>query len=251
MTRTLGIIKPSTRPGRAEDLVAILPEGIALLHDRLNIHDGTEQELRDGLALYDSKIAAMAAQGAELIHPAGAPPLLLGYHGEQQRIRAWEEMAGVPVFTNGASQVNALRALGARRVIGFSYFRGDVNRRFARYLEEAGFDVLGMHGMDVDFQDVPKVPEAAIRAFVEPHVLRHPGADAIYIVGPALRTIGLVQGWEDRFGLPVVHHLPAQSWEIQRRFGLRRPVAGYGRLLAELPGLPQQDIHHTQEEGSR
>lgn len=240
MTRTLGIIKPSTRPGRAEDLMALLPaDTIHLLHDQLNIHDGAEQELRDAMALYDPRIAAMARQGAELIHPAGAPPLLLGYEGEQRRMREWEDAHGVPVFTNGSSQVNALRAFGARRVLGFSYFRAaEVNRLFARYIEGAGFDVLGMHGMDVDFQSVPRQDEAVIRAFIEPRIAAQPTADAIYIVGPALKTVGLVQEWEQRFGIPIVHHLPAQSWEIQRRFGLHHPVQGFGRLLAELPGLP-------------
>jgi maleate cis-trans isomerase len=238
MTRTLGIIKPSTRPGRAEDLVAILPPGIDLLHDQLNIHDGSEQELRDAMGLYDAKIAAMAKQGAELIHPAGAPPLLLGYQGEQQRIREWEELAGVPVFTNGSSQVNALRAFGASKVLGFSYFRGNVNRRFGDYLAEAGFEVLGMTGMEVDFQDVPRQPEATIRAFIEPRIEANPSADAIYLLGPALKTVGLVDEWERRYGIPVVHHLQAQSWEIQRRFGMHRPVQGYGRLVAELPPLP-------------
>lgn len=239
MTHTLGIIKPSTRPGRAEDLMALLPAGIELLHDQLNIHDGTEQELRDGLALYDAKILAMAREGAQLIHPAGAPPLLLGWHGEQARIREWEAACGVPVFTNGSSQVNALRAFGARRVLGFSYFRGDVNRRFARYLEEAGFEVLGMTGMDIAFQQVPRVPEADIRAFIEPRVAAAPTADAVYLLGPALRTVGFVPEWEARFGIPFVHHLHAQSWEIQRRFGLHHPLAGQGRLLAELPALPE------------
>ncbi len=239
MTWTLGIIKPSTRPGRAEDLVAILPPGITLLHDQLNIHDGTEQELRDAMALYDDKIAAMARQGAQLVHPAGAPPVMLGYHGECRRIQEWEQKHGVPVFTNGSSQVNALRALGANKVLGFSYFRGAaVNQQFGRYLHEAGFDVLGFYGMDVDFQDVPRQSEAVVRAFIEPRMRQHPQADAVYILGPALKTIQLVQEWEETFGIPVVHHLPAQSWEIQRRFGLRQPVPGYGRLLADMPELP-------------
>lgn len=239
MTRILGIVKPSTRPGRAEDLAAILPDGIEMLHDKLNIHDGTEQELKDAMGLYDSKLVALAQQGAQLLHPAGAPPLLLGYQGEQKWILEREAQCGVPIFTNGSSQINALRALRARRVLGFSYFRGEgANKAFARYIGEAGFEVTGMFGMDVDFQDVPRQSEAVIRAFVEPQIARHPTADAIYIVGPALKTIGLVDEWERRFGIPVCHHLPAQSWEIQRRFGMRRAVSGYGRLLAELPSLP-------------
>jgi maleate cis-trans isomerase len=238
MTRTLGIIKPSTRPGKAEELVAILPPGIEILHDQMNIHHGSESELRDALGILDAKVVAMAGQGAELIHPAGAPPMLLGFEGEATQIRRWEEISGKPVFTTGSSQVNALRALGSRRLLGFSYFRGDVNRKFARYFEEAGFDMLGMFGMDVDFQDVPKLPSSVVQAFIEPKVLEHPDADTIYLLGPAWKTLDLLDAWEAKFGIPVVHHIPAQSWEIQRRFGMHRPMPGYGRLVAELPALP-------------
>jgi maleate cis-trans isomerase len=95
-----------------------------------------------------------------------------------------------------------------------------------------------MTGMDVDFQEVPRQPEATIRAFIEPRIEANPSADAIYLLGPALKTVGLVDEWERRYGIPVVHHLQAQSWEIQRRFGMHRPVQGYGRLVAELPPLP-------------
>ena len=39
----------------------------------------------------------------------------------------------------------------------------------------------------------------------------------------------------DYLDVPVVHALPARCWETQMRLGVRRPIPGYGRLLAEMP----------------
>lgn len=64
-------------------------------------------------------------------------------------------------------------------------------------------------------------------------------------------SLGLVEGFSNRSqpapaaaltasmesgpGKPVVHHIPAQSWEIQKRLHVRERFNGYGRLIAELP----------------
>jgi len=231
----IGIIKPSTRPGKAEELAAILPQGIAMEHANLNISSGTRAELEQGLRDYDAKIEAMAALAVDLVHAAGVPPLLLGYRGEQELVRGWERRYGRPVFTNGMSQVNALRAFNAKRVVGVSYFPGPINRDFARYLEEAGFVVLGMTGMEVAFEEVPRIPPAVVRRFIDACVVPHPGADALYMLGPTWRTLDMVESLEAAYGIPVIHHIPAQSWEIQKRFRLNQPVEGYGRLVREMP----------------
>jgi maleate isomerase len=232
---TVGIIKPSTRPGKAEELAAILPEGIAMEHANLSVSAGTREQLERAIHEYDAKIEAMVALGVDLVHAAGVSPLLLGYRGEQELVRGWEQRYGRPVFTNGMSQVNALRAFKAKRVVGVSYFPGEINRDFAHYLEEAGFEVLEMTGMEVAFQEVPRVPPPTVRQFIDACVARHRDADALYMLGPAWRTLDMVESLESAHGMPVIHHIPAQSWEIQRRSGLRRPVKGYGRLVAELP----------------
>ncbi len=238
MSHILGIVKPSNRPGRTEDLDPILPPGVRIIANHLDIYRGAPEELQRAISGYDDRVRELAAQGASLVHPAGAPPLLLGYEGERRQIAQWETATGVPVFTNGSSQVNALRALRAERILGLSYFPGPLNERFAHYYREAGFDVLGMVGLDVPFQDVIQVPQPVIDAFVRGHFQRHPGADAILMIGPAWRTMDLVEGWEQAFGVPIVHHVQSQSWEMQRRLGIRHPVQGWGRLVAELPALP-------------
>lgn len=234
--KTVGIIKPSTRPGKAEELIRMLPPDIGIIQTNLNIDDGTRAELEQGLIDMETKVAEMAAQDVDLIHPAGVPPLLLGYPGEQALIRRWEKQHQKPVFTNGQSQVDALRAFKAKRVVGASYFPGEINKVFGKYLTEAGFEVLAMEGMGVQFKMVPTISGAAIRDFIRALFVPQQRVDAIYLVGPAWRaSLDVLESMEQEFGVPIVHHVPAQSWAIQRHFKLHHPVEGYGRLIRELP----------------
>ena len=53
--------------------------------------------------------------------------------------------------------------------------------------------------------------------------------------GRAWRTLDIVPLLEQDLGIPVVHHLTAQSWEIQKRLHVRAPLKGFGRLLEEMP----------------
>ena len=232
---SVGVIKPSNRPGKAEELVAMLPSSVTLEHAALGIATGSPQELREAIGKYDQKIAEMAALGVDLVHAAGIPPLLLGYEGERELVRGWERKFGKPVFTNGQSQVNALRALGAKRIVGASYFPGAINKTFGAYMTQAGFDVLTMEGMEVEFQQVPKVAPEVVRAFIRSLFARYKDVDAIYLLGPAWRTLEILESMEEEFGVPIVHHIPAQSWEIQNRFGLTQNFSGYGRLIGQMP----------------
>lgn len=235
---TVGVIKPSTRPGQAEELVAILPREIVLEHGGAAIANGTRQELLQSFSKFDSEVARMAELKVDLIHPAGVPFLLLGYEGERAMVDKWEKQFKIPVFTNGQSQVNACRAYGAKRVVAASYFADpEVTKGFAQYITEAGFDVLAIDGYSVPFSDVPKLPPNLIRAFLDKIYLPHKGkADAFYLIGPAWRaTLGMLDELEAAYGIPVIHHVPAQSWEIQRRLGFKQPFEGHGRLMREMP----------------
>ena len=172
---TVGIIKPSTRPGRAEELVAILPREIELEHASCGIARGTREELERSLLDFEIKVAEMAKRKVDLIHPAGVPFLLLGRDGERELVRKWENTHKIPIFTNGMSQVNALNAYGAKRIVAASYFAGDINRYFAQYLIEAQFEVLAIAGYEIPFEDVPKLQPDVIRSFLDGIYLPHRG----------------------------------------------------------------------------
>jgi maleate cis-trans isomerase len=227
------------RPGSIEELCRILPEGVGIIPLFLDIKKGDRRELTDVIPQYEPQIARLAEAGVDLVHPEGAPPfMMLGYEGEAELIRKWEKKFNVPVFTSGTNHIRALHALKVKRIVGASYFPGQINDTFGRYFRDAGFDVLAMEGIDVPFQEAGLLSQELVYSHVKKLFLKHrKEAEGIYLLGSGWRIMGILEMLEQDLGVPVVHPVPARCWEIQKRLSICQPVQGYGRLLAEmLPG---------------
>jgi maleate isomerase len=231
----VGCIKPTMRPGGIEELIRLLPDGICLLPLFLDIRKGTVAEFERAVEPYEPLLDKLAEAKVDLLHPEGAPPFMLkGYQGESDIIKRWEDKYQIPVFTSGSNHVRAMKALGMKKFIGATYFTGPINDMFARYFEGAGFNVLGMEGLDVPFADVGQLSPYEVYSHVKKVYLRNPTADGIYLLGSGWRIMEMIQELEDDLGVPVVHPIPTRAWEIMRRLHVRRPVEGYGRLMAEM-----------------
>jgi maleate isomerase len=234
----VGTVRPTNRPesGQEIDLEQKIPAKIKFLSATMNFTQGTEEEFRASMPGYEAKAAELAKMNADMVRPSGAPPfMLLGYKGEQEIIRSWEKKYGVQMFTSGQNHVRSLRTLGIKKFAGASYFPEPMNAIFARYFTEAGFQVLAMEGINAAFADVPKLPPAQIFEHMKNIVQNHPDAEAVYMLGSAWKTLDIIDSLEKTLGLPVIHPGPARCWETQLRLGLRYPMPGYGRLLAEMP----------------
>jgi maleate isomerase len=235
----LGCIKPTMRPGSLEELIRMLPEGIGVVPLYLSIKEGTTEEFKRAITPFEPLVAQLAELGCDLIHPEGAPPfMLLGYKGEAELLRKWEDKYKVPMFTSGTNHVRALNAFKVKRFVGATYFTGPINDLFAKYFVEAGFDVLGMEGIAVPFDRIGHLSSQEVYAHVKRAFLKHrANAEAIYLLGSGWRVLPVVDLLEQDLGVPVIHPVPARCWEIQHRLSIRQPVKGFGRLLAEMiPG---------------
>ena len=235
----VGTVRPTNRPeaGQELDLDTLIPAKIKFLYSTMNFTRGTEEEFSASMPGYEAKAAEFARMGANLVRPSGAPPfMLLGYHKEQELIASWEKKYNVPMFTSGQNHVHALRTLGMKKFVGASYFPEKMNQIFARYFTDAGFQVLAMEGIDSPFAEVPRVPPEKILEFMKSVAAKHTNTDGIYMLGSAWKTVAIIERLENDTGLTVVHAGPARAWETQLRLGLRHPIKGYGRLLAEMPG---------------
>jgi maleate isomerase len=233
----VGWISPTNRPdGRETEIDAQMPSNIRVANVTTNFTRGTEEEFRASMPSYEAKVQELAAMNADLILPSGAPPfMLLGFEGERQIIRTWENKFGIPMFTSGQNHVRALRTLGVERFVGASYFPEKMNRVFQRYFTEAGFTVLAMEGIEVPFAEVPRLPPNQIFDHVKRTMEKHPGAEGVYLLGSAWRTLSIIDKLERTLGLPVVHPGPARWWETLIRLGIDHRLSGYGKLLAEMP----------------
>ncbi len=234
----VGVVKPTMRSGSLEEMIRMLPEGIGVLPLYLDIKKGTTDEFKRSVAPFEPLIAKLAERGCDIIHPEGAPPfMLLGYHGEAKLLKKWEKTYKVPLFTSGTNHVRALKALKVKRFVGATYFAGPINNVFGQYFKDAGFDVLGMEGLGVEFEKIGHLSPHEVYAHVKRAYLKHRKAEAIYMLGSGWRVLPVIELLEQDLGVPVVHAVPARCWEIQRRLTVNQPVKGYGRLLAEMiPG---------------
>ena len=233
---TMGLIKPTHRPGSLEETIRLLPEGIGVVPLTVGISEGDRKDFDNALSAIEQRVGEMADIGVDLIAPAGAPPLMVhGYAGERAIVDKWEPTYGLPVITAGMSQVDAMRALGATRIVGVTYFSGDINDVFADYFRDAGFDVLAMDGMDVPFQQVQKLSSKEVYAHTKAAFLRNPGADLVYMLGGGWRVLDIVEVLEQDLQVPVLHSVPARVWSTQQHFKVGQRTQGFGRLLSELP----------------
>ena len=215
----------------------MLPAGIGVTHTCLSVQRGTLDEFKKVIQDYEEKVAELAKTGVDVINPSGAPPfMVLGYDGEQKLIRGWEEKYKIPIFTSGSSHVDALRALGAKRFVGATYFRGDINKTYAKYFVDAGFEVLDMAGMDVDFEKVPELTSQTGLRFRQSrlHGQPHRPTRSTCLVRPGGRPTSS-RSWSTT---------SACRWctRCRRNAGISRGTStcasrcqGFGRLAAEMP----------------
>ena len=138
----VGMIKPTKGSGSLVELIKMLPEGIGVIPLFNNVRHGRIEEFQSAIPAYEEKIAELAEDKVDLIHPAGTPPfMLLGYKGEAEIIQRWERRFGIPIFTSGTNQVAAMKALKIKKFVGIGYDFDDTSI-VARYFTDAGFEVL-------------------------------------------------------------------------------------------------------------
>jgi len=235
---TMGLIKPTHRPGSLEETIRLLPEGIGVIPMTVGIKEGNVKEFRKVLEVIEGHVRHLAELGVDLIAPAGAPPFMVhGYAGERKILDAWQDAYGLPVVTSGVTQVEAMKALGVKSIVGVTYFPDELNTMFAKYFTDAGIEVLDMDGIDVAFNEVQKLSSHEVYAHTKAAYLRHPEADMIYMLGAGWRVLDVISLLEQDLDVPVLHSVAARVWHTQRHFHVGQRTQGFGRLLSELPPL--------------
>jgi maleate cis-trans isomerase len=234
---TVGVVKPTYGSGSLVEFIRLLPEGIGCIPMYAGIKEHSERGYLGALETYDAKVSELAEIGVDLIHPEGGPPFMVrGYKAEQEIVAGWEEKYKIPIFTSGISQTEALRALGIKRFVGCTYFNDKkLNDLFARYFSDAGFEVLGMEGMNTTPYEADKISTDTIYQHLKTSFNKFPNAQGIYLLGSGAWQVKDIVAVENDLGVPVVHPVAARVWLVQKKLQVRNPITGASRLLEELP----------------
>jgi len=128
--------------------------------------------------------------------------------------------------------IRALKKLRARRIVVATPYLDEVNQREVDYLEQAGFEVISICGLNLEKDsDMVRVAPDYITEFALEQ--DHPDADAIFVSCGALRTLDVIGKIEARAGKPAICSNQAMIWDCLRLAGIEDRFDGFGRLLAE------------------
>jgi len=238
----LGIVKPSARGAASHRLLMdMLPANVSASARYAPIQEGRLDEFMNVLGFYEQAAEELAKEKPDILHLEGTPPfLILGHEGERRLVAEWQSRFGAQVFTSAMCQANALRALGAHRIVDAGY-DPTTGPEAERYFTAAGFDVLAVEKAPVAWTAPGDIDEDIAFDFLMGALQRHPQADALCLQGSGKwRLTGLVERLEQASGVPVVHPVGARYWEIMTRLGLEGPQPGMGRLVREMPPMVAQ-----------
>jgi arylmalonate decarboxylase len=229
----LGMIFPPAGYPVPPEATRLYPSGIRFLSEGVGLERMTPDE-------YDRVVGAVVP-AAEKLARAGATGIsLMGtslsfYRGAAFNHQLSERITaatGLPATTMSTAMVEALRALGAKRVAVATAYADEVNGRVRAFLEESGFEVLTVQGLGIiRFEDSPPVTQDGLFTFSAKVYESAPTADALFVSCGNLSTIDLIVPLERRCQAPVVCSTEHALWASVRMLGLTGQARGYGTLL--------------------
>ena len=163
-----------------------------------------------------------------------------GPSGNEELMKKIERIAKVPVTTTSTAMVEALKALRVRKVALATPYVNEVNLREKRFLEDSGFEVVNVKGLELEAPARPDRPTdiemqspAAVLELAKSANTTE--ADGIFISCAGLRALEVAEYLERDLSKPIASSNMSLIWHtLRRRLHITDPIQGYGRLLREV-----------------
>ena len=130
--------------------------------------------------------------------------------------------------------MDALREVGAKRIVIGTPYLDDVNTAEAEYMHAAGVDILDIQGLQLATGiEFGQVEPSYWKTFARD--IDHPDADAIFLSCSGIRALGVIEEIEQATGKPVITSNQALMWSCLRRAGIKDTLEGFGQIFKQ-PG---------------
>jgi maleate isomerase len=225
-----GMMLPSVNTIAEPQMNAMLPAGVSLHATRLHLEGGGKQltmleRLEEGAALLaDAHVdriifhcTAVSMWSPEIVDTIA------------RRVASVTE---IPLIITSEAVVDALRALGASKIVLLSPYVQSTNDREVRFLAERGITVARERGLAIEggLRMAAVEPE---RWYREALALRDPDAEAYFISCTTIRSAEVIEALERELERPVITSNQAVIWRTLRHAGIDDRITGFGRLLQE------------------
>jgi maleate isomerase len=154
-----------------------------------------------------------AVRPASTLYACTSGSFVDGLAGEQAIRQAMEQAGARRAVTSSGAALQALEAVGARRISVVTPYTKGVTVKLVSFLAEAGIETvrasyLGLNGA------ISRVSQATVADLVRSAA--HPDAEAVFVSCTALRTFGMVAELERELGIPILTSNQVSLWAALR-----------------------------------
>jgi maleate cis-trans isomerase len=216
-------------------MAALAPAGVSVHFTRLSAsgpagtHAGQEERNRSQIASLDEATRLLAMVSPQVIVMAHtATSYTLGREAEATLVRRLESSTGTRFVTAFGSVLAALACLNVRRIAYATPYDATLTEQGRTHLALHGLDVVGVARLE-GVRNIYE--ETTARAYAVGKQADRPEAEAVFLSGTGMPTLGMLQALEDDLGKPVISAASAMMWNALRVAGVSAPQQGYGSLF--------------------
>jgi maleate cis-trans isomerase len=237
---TFGHMSPlMAQDNRHHESSQVLPANSRMLCYPMNLKAFSGAAVDDALGSFWQALEFLTENKACRIALGGIPVAALP---GRKRILTLLEQANrrsdVPVTAVFEDVIDALKALGATRVVVAAKWDKALMQSVSDYLADGGITMVGASTKPHTAAEVLKIGttegttmavDLGRRAFQD-----YPEAQALLVAGGAWRSLETVPLLEKEFDRPVINNSGAEFWASMKKFGLHSSRPGWGRLIDSL-----------------
>lgn len=248
-----GVVIPAPNTAVEPDLWSLRPPGITFHigrvpaeapppkdeaeYARLEDRYSSQIQTPEGRAKYEAAFKLLSGIGADhFLFPVSLVTTRTGIEGLQDLQRLFEQWSGgVGVTLGGQAVVDALEALGVRRVAVVSPYSEPAQQHVLDFLTEAGYDVVRSRALALGVGGIENMTTAmSVAEVVETLVdVDGPDVDVIFQSGANMSILAAVEEAERRTGKPVLGMNPTTVWSALRSNGFADRLEGCGVLFRQ------------------
>jgi len=229
----IGYVLLATEQTVQDDVIKLRPPGVGIHFTRAAIPDSITNESLSAQAdlLADCASSLLPDGSLDVVcYACTSGSLVIGEERVFAELNRGAPNAQATSLISGV--IRALKTLQASRIVIATPYLDEVNQREVDYLEQAGFEVISICGLNLEKDsDMVRVAANYITEFALAQ--DHPDADAIFVSCGALRTLDVIGEIEARAGKPAICSNQAMIWDCLRLAGIDDRFDGFGRLLTE------------------
>jgi maleate cis-trans isomerase len=204
------------------------------------IHTSVDEDAHRVDALLDLGSAERLAEGARELTDRSSPDSVMwactsgsfvfGWEGAREQVSGVAEIVGLPVSSTSIAFVEAVRALGLRRVAVAASYPEEVATHFVEFLRRGDIEVasLGSHGI-VTAAEVGTLGKEQVTAMVRGGDVKD--AEAVLVPDTAMHSLAWLDDLETAIGKPVLTANQVTIWEGLRIAGGSTRLEGMGSLF--------------------